>query len=193
MSAGMKSARSTPLLGLAFFTSAMTAAWPAAIFARRAASKSRVSTRVKASSRTASSGFFFLAAVTSSCLTATIWSRMSLISACQRLGGAHQLVHLRARRAGLQRGACTGDPVRDAGSDVGGVQRRARIEHHDVARRAALVVQHLADQGQRLLRRSHLERTVARHGQAEVLGVDLVLADLAVPQLADQGGCAQAH
>ena len=60
MSAGMKSARSTPLLGLAFLISAITAAWPAAILARSAPSKSRVSTRLSASTRTASSELFFL-------------------------------------------------------------------------------------------------------------------------------------
>ena len=53
----MKSSRNTPLLGLAFLTSAITPAWPAAILARSAPSKSRVSTRLSASKRTASSGF----------------------------------------------------------------------------------------------------------------------------------------
>ena len=41
MAAGSKSARSTPLLGLAFLISAITAGKPAAILARNAAMKSR--------------------------------------------------------------------------------------------------------------------------------------------------------
>ena len=51
-----------------------------AIFPRKAPSKSRVSTRLKASSRIASSDFFFFAAATSSRLTATILFRMSDMS-----------------------------------------------------------------------------------------------------------------
>src|SRR5690349_16676463 len=142
MSAGMKSSRSTPLLGLAFLTSAMTAGLPAAILARSAPSKSRVSTRLSASSRTASSDRLFLAAATSSCLTATILSRMSLMSARQRLRGVHQLVELGARGARLQRLRRLGDALLDARGHVGGIQRRTGVERHDVARRARPVVQH---------------------------------------------------
>src|SRR3990167_2055003 len=79
MSAGMNSSRNTPLLGLAFLISAITADWPAVILARSAPSKSRVSTRLSASKRTTSSGFFLRAAAISSCLTATILLRMSLM------------------------------------------------------------------------------------------------------------------
>src|SRR5574343_685191 len=86
MSAGMKSARSTPLLGLAFLISAITAACPLAILARSAPSKSRVSTRLSASARITSNGRRFLAAATSSCLTATILFRMSLM-VCSLLVG----------------------------------------------------------------------------------------------------------
>src|SRR3990167_6710055 len=82
MSAGMKSARITPLLGLAFLISAITAAWPLAILARNAPSKSRVSTRLSASWRRAARGRRFCAAATSSCLTATILFRMSLMGRC---------------------------------------------------------------------------------------------------------------
>src|SRR6478609_7893631 len=124
MSAGMKSSRSTPLLGLAFFTSAITAGWPAAILARSAPSKSRVSTRLKASSRIASSDFFFFAAAISSCLTATILFRMSLMSARQRLRGLHQLLQLGLRRAAFQRLPGLGDAVADVAGDVGRIQGR---------------------------------------------------------------------
>src|SRR3990167_6150100 len=79
MSAGMKSSRNTPLLGLAFLISAITAAWPLAILALMEPSKSRVSKRLSASKRTTSSGFFLRAAAISSCLTATILFRMSLM------------------------------------------------------------------------------------------------------------------
>src|SRR3990167_3466439 len=82
MSAGMKSWRITPLLGLAFLISAITAAWPLAIFARSAPSKSRVSTRLSASWRMVARGRRFCAAATSSCLTATILFRMSLMGRC---------------------------------------------------------------------------------------------------------------
>jgi hypothetical protein len=82
MSAGMNSSRSTPLLGLAFLISAITAAWPAAILARRAPAKSRVSTRLSASKRTASSELLFCAAAISSRLTAMIFSRMSDMVPC---------------------------------------------------------------------------------------------------------------
>src|SRR5664279_602904 len=79
MSAGMKSSHNTPLEGLAFLISAITAGCPAAILARRAPTKSRVSTRDSASARTMASGFLFCAAATSSRLTATIWFRMSVM------------------------------------------------------------------------------------------------------------------
>src|SRR6476660_3899490 len=129
MSAGSNSSRSTPLLGLAFLISAMTAARPAAIFARKAPSKSRVSTRLKASSRMASSDFFFFAAATSSRLTATIWFRMSdMGSGRQLLAGAHQLFELALGGAGVQRGARLGDAFGDVARDIGRVERDARIE-----------------------------------------------------------------
>src|SRR3954463_3447240 len=133
MSAGSNSSRSTPLLGLAFLISAITAARPAAIFVRKAPSKSRVSTRLSASSRTTSSDFFFFAAATSSCLTATILSRMlSLMSARQLPGNGDQLLQLRLGGAGLQHLARAGDAVLDVGCDVGRIKRRAGIEQHDV-------------------------------------------------------------
>src|SRR6218665_1402859 len=79
MSAAMKSARSRPLLGLAFLISAITAAWPWLILARSAPSKSRVSTRLSASARTAARGTRFWVAAPSARLAAMIWSRMSFM------------------------------------------------------------------------------------------------------------------
>src|SRR5512140_2676079 len=94
MSAGMKSARNSPLLGLAFLISAITALRPAAILRRSAPSKSRVRTRLSASARIASNDVFFFAAAISSRLTATIWLRMSDISGRQRLRQLDQLLEL---------------------------------------------------------------------------------------------------
>src|SRR3989339_2279633 len=77
----MKSARSTPLDGLAFLISAITAGWPAAILARRAPTKSRVRTRLSASKRMAASDLRWMAAATSSHFTATILFRISVMLA----------------------------------------------------------------------------------------------------------------
>src|SRR3569832_122895 len=138
MSAGMNSpGRSTPLLGLAFLISAITALWPAAILPRKAPSKSRVSTRLSASARMISSGTFFRAAAISSRLTATIFSRMSAaISARQLPGQVHELLQLGSGRAGLERLARLCHARRDRVAHVGRIQGGARIEHDDVARRA---------------------------------------------------------
>src|SRR5262245_19165041 len=131
MSAGTKSARSTPLLGLAFLTSAITALSPAVILRRIAPSKSRVSTRLSASARMASIGIFFCAAAISSRLTATIFSRMSAMSDGQGLGQMHQLIELGPSGTGLQRGARLVQPILDGGGHVGGIQRNAGVEDHD--------------------------------------------------------------
>src|SRR3990167_5656968 len=146
MSAGMKSARSTPLLGLAFLISAITALCPAAILRLSAPSKSRVSTRLSASARMAAKGTRFWAAATSSRLTATIWFRMSdMSSGAQGSGQFDQLPELGLGRAGFDRRAGLVDAGLDGIGDVGRVQGRAGVEDHDVACRAGLVVQH-ADQ-----------------------------------------------
>src|SRR5438477_9079409 len=134
MSAGMNSpGRSTPLLGLAFLISAITALLPAAILRRNAPSKSRVSTRLSASARIASSGTLFFAAAISSRLTAMILSRISAMSGRELLGNIDELPQLALGRAGIERRAC----LRDAGGNrvghVGRVQRHAGVEDHDVA------------------------------------------------------------
>src|SRR5574343_1165641 len=98
MSAGMKSVLNTPLLGLAFLISAITAAPPAATLARIAPTKSRVSTRDSASARMAASDFFLTAAAISCRLTATIWFRMSLM-VCGRLSASFQDFHKNAVQA----------------------------------------------------------------------------------------------
>src|SRR5471030_169553 len=81
MSAGRKSARSTPFDGEAFFTSVITPAWPAAILPRRLASKPRRPARSSAllstSARRLARLRCFFAAATSSALTARILFRMS--------------------------------------------------------------------------------------------------------------------
>jgi hypothetical protein len=67
----------------------------------------------------------------------------------------------------------------------------AGVQRDDVQRRAGLVVQHRAQHLDGLLRAVHAQVAAGRHGDAEVLRVDLVLAHLAVAQLADQGAGAQ--
>src|SRR3989338_5083544 len=89
ISAGQKSARSTPLLGLAFLISAITAAWPAAILARIAPTKSRGAAACSASARTAASGLRICASFTSCAFTARIFLRMSDIAAPAFKKGAH--------------------------------------------------------------------------------------------------------
>src|SRR6185369_7000124 len=164
----MKSARNTPLLGLAFLISAITALLHAPTLRRKAASKSRVSTRLSASARTAAKGTFFCAAAISSRLTATICVRMSDITsgrqrACQR----HQLFELCLARARFDRRASLADARLNRVRDIGGIERGAGVEDHDVARRAGLIVEHAHQHQPRLLGRFYLQRAVAGHRQAE--------------------------
>src|SRR6478735_8524643 len=164
MSAGMNSSRNTPLLGLAFLISAMTALWPAAILLRRAPTKSRVSTRVSASARIAASGLRLTEAAISSRLTATILSRMSLIgSGPLRLREGHQLLQPALGGARLHRRSRERDAVLHGWRDVGRIERHARVEDGDLARRAGLVVQNRQQHGPGLLRRFDLERAIACH------------------------------
>src|SRR4051812_8536242 len=107
-----------PLDGEAFFTSAITPAWPAAILPRRLASKPR---RLPRASRSVSTSLrrlcrlrYFLAAATSSAFTARILLSMSdmvcllvLLAVRAPLSGAadlscraDELLQLRPRRAG---------------------------------------------------------------------------------------------
>eukprot|EP01137_Pigoraptor_chileana_P020486 Opistho-2@82927 len=192
MAAGRKSARITPLLGLAFLISAITPLWPAAILARSAASKPRTSVRASASSRWLARERFLRAAATSSTLTSQMRCRMSaMLRHSQRLRGGHELRQLGPRRAAGDQLARPGDTLGDRVHHIGGVERRTGIEDDDVAGRTFLVVQRADQHLARLLGTGDLEAAVADHREAEVLGVDLVLAHLAVPQLAHQGGRAQ--
>ena len=176
ISAGLKCSRSTPLLGLAFLISAITAAAPAAICARRLATKSRcppsdsASRRSEAGSRRGLRGRDLLALdgndraqdvaqpKPAPWLRATNWSIF-----------ARALPEASASRASTM-------PSAIVAATIGRIQRHAGIEDHDVARRAGLVVEHRLQQHLALLGRLDLECAVARHRQAEVLGVDLVLA-----------------
>src|SRR6266446_5644203 len=74
---GSKLARNTPLLGLAFLISAITADSPAAIFARNAPSKSRGGGAARAARSVSANGRTRLAAAISSALVARIRVRMS--------------------------------------------------------------------------------------------------------------------
>src|SRR3954453_19214181 len=95
MSAGLKSARSTPLEGEAFFTSAITPAWPAPMLSRRLFSKPRMARRASLSASTSRRRLArsrdFLAAATSSALTARILFRISDMMSASGLFGESQL------------------------------------------------------------------------------------------------------
>src|SRR5262252_7035596 len=100
MPAGSKSARSSPLLGLAFLISATTAGRPAATFLRNAPSKSLVSGASSARRRNDATSTPRFALATSSALTARIFCRMSATR--QLLGELDERVELGARRPALQ-------------------------------------------------------------------------------------------
>src|SRR6218665_4861 len=204
----MKSARSRPLLGLAFLISAITAAWPWLILARSAPSKSRVSTRLSASARPAARGTRFWAAATSARLAAMIWSRISFMvvgrgwvfqaSACVRATNSSSLsspaphpITPPAPRPRAPRAPPRPPPRRYRFGHIGRVQRHAGVQADGVMCGPGLAPQHAEQHVARLLGRVDLERPVAGHGQPEVLGVDVVFADLAVLEFAHQRGCAQ--
>src|SRR5260221_7476922 len=96
MAAGSIRSRRTPLLGLAFLISAITAGRPTAIFARREPTKSRAFPAASASRRTAAAPRVFFAFAISSALTARILSRISATR--ELLGEFHECFALGARR-----------------------------------------------------------------------------------------------
>src|SRR5574337_990723 len=152
MSAGMKSSRITPLLGLAFLISAITPAWPLSILARSAPTKSRVSTRLSASRRMSAKGRRFLAAATSSTFTSQIFFRMSdmawLLGAVGGGAGSgrellrvgHEFLQLGQGRAAGQGLLRAPQAVLQGLGHVGRVQRGAGVQADDVARRAPIAV-----------------------------------------------------
>src|SRR3954471_6352722 len=202
--AGTKSSRNTPFDGLAFFTSAITAARPAACFARNAPTKSRRS-RDDASRRNSSSGALCSAARTSSRLTAMMRSRMSLISVSLRwllrdqclnsvlelLREANQFVDFRARLAACNGFARKLNTVRNRRRHIRRIERRARVQRDDLARAARLVVERLEQHRFRLSGIRHFQRAVRHHLHAEVFRMNLVLVHFAVAQLADLRCCAE--
>src|SRR6516165_8943824 len=98
MAAGSNCSRSTPLLGLAFLISAMTAASPRATLARMAAAKPRGAVWARASSCRSAALRLLRAAAISSRLTVTMRFRMSGMG-LQLLRDGHELVELGLRRA----------------------------------------------------------------------------------------------
>src|SRR5471030_2143720 len=102
MAAGSNCSRSTPLLGLAFLISAMTAASPRATLARIAAAKPRGAVWARASSCRSPALSLGRAAAISSRLTSTMRCRMSDIG-LQLLGDRHELLELGLGQAGSHR------------------------------------------------------------------------------------------
>jgi hypothetical protein len=80
MSAGRKSSRSTPLLGLAFFTSAITAASPAATLPVSTSAKPRVAGACSTRPARSRNGNRSARAVISSTLRSRIFFRISGVS-----------------------------------------------------------------------------------------------------------------
>ena len=185
---GSKCSRSTPLLGLAFLISAITAASPGIDLApQRADEVARAALLRRAPAASASRDRALFAAATSSRLTATMRSRMSLIALAACLREGDELVELAPGGAARDRaGARARRRPRCVVATPADVERGAGVEHDDVARRPRLVVEHRQHHLLRLVRRrAPGSRGGRRASQAEVLGMDLVLADLAVLQLAD--------
>src|SRR6202163_508696 len=105
MAAGSKIGRNTPLLGLAFLISAITAERPAAILARSAPAKSRGAGDAAARLRISLKGTAAFAAASSLTLVARIRVRMSRVVtvACSAMGAERLLPDAtRGRRSGRQ-------------------------------------------------------------------------------------------
>src|SRR3954470_17269635 len=98
MAAGSNCVRSTPLLGLAFLISAMTAASPRATLARKAAAKPRGASWPPASSCRSPALRRERAAAISSRLTSTMRCRMSDMG-LELLGDGDELLQPGLRRA----------------------------------------------------------------------------------------------
>src|SRR3977135_4419349 len=105
MAAGSKIGRSTPLLGLAFLISAITAERPLAILARSAPAKSRGTGDDPARMRISLKGIAAFAAASSLALVARIRGRIArLVPAAGSATGAERTLPdaTRARRSGRQ-------------------------------------------------------------------------------------------
>src|SRR5688572_23933838 len=188
MAAGWKSSRSTPLLGLAFLISATTADFPASSRLRNAPSKSRAAGAARAFASTSANGATAFADASSSAFVARIRCRMSLIGSGLRrelVGQRDERVELAPRGAAGNRFARALDALLDRGGLVGGVERGSRVQDHDVARRSLDIVERLQQHRPRALRVVDLQPAVAHHPHSEVFRMDLVLANLAIDELAD--------
>ena len=76
---------------------------------------------------------------------------------------------------------------------AGHIQRRAGVQRDDVMRDADILAQRVDQHRRRLLGVFHTQIAGRGHGQAEILGMDFVLADLSAAQLADQGRRAEGN
>src|SRR6267142_2389501 len=185
MPAGSNCSRSTPLLGLAFLISAITAGKPAAIFRRRAPAKSRGAPVPSARRRIAVASTLVFAFAISSALTARIFSRMS--ATCELLGEFHERFELCSRRAALDQLEGLLHAVLKAWRATGDVDRSPGVERYDVAGRAGGILQRGHDHLAGFFHRRHAQRLGIVDRQAEPFGVDQVLVDFSVSQLSDHG------
>ena len=180
MAAGSKCSRSTPLLGLAFLTSAITAAAPAPILPAQRADEAALRRRApRASPRSDDQAAPRLAPrAISSRLTSTM--RLQDVAhgvrpaPCVRRDELVQLGQRRCPRPSPRAPA----RCRRPSSPRRRRQYSATPALSSTMSRAgpASLLEHRQQHRPRLLRRFDLERAVARHRQAEVLGMDLVLA-----------------
>src|SRR3974390_2395818 len=161
IAAGSKGFRSRPRLGLAFLISAIPAGCPAAIFRRSAPTKSRGFPAASARRRMASVPTPAFAVAISLALTARIFSRMS--ATCELLSELDERLELRARSTALDELEGLLHAVLERRRLPRHVDRGPGVESHDVARRAAGVLQgrhhHLA----RLLHAGHAQRLGVVH------------------------------
>src|SRR6185503_18973980 len=102
----------------------------------------------------------------------------------------HELVELAARRSARERGAGTRDALAQGGRKSRHVDAGTRVEGHDVTRCSLLVLQRTQYHRLGLLDIGNPDRIVALHAQPEVLRRDLILANLAVLELAHHGWAA---
>src|SRR3990172_4354177 len=97
-----------------------------------------------------------------------------------------KLVELRPRRAARDRLARVVDPGLNALGMAGDIDRGPGVDEHDVERRTGLILEHRQDHVPRFLHGIDLDRAPVVQLQAELRGMDLVLADFALQQLADR-------
>src|SRR5262245_5900400 len=179
----------------------MTAALPASILFLRAETKSRAGPCFCACSSIAEGGMAFFAAATSARFTAMMRSRMvkasvspqfplsfpsvSLLLPAER----DVLVELAPGAAAADRTARRLDTFLVGLRQPAHVDRSTGVQRHYVVRRPGLVAEHREHHLLRLVHALDLDRAAVVELQAELRGMQRVLVDLAVGELAYHGFC----